>query len=147
MISDRLCVLQRYNWKPTNRKTGTHQTKILKILTTDKETQHSEELRIIYNDLTTLSNNLENLSTSTILTGGDFNGKVGKADDFATCKGKWIRGQRNDNEKKLVEWCENNTFLWNTAFQHKLSHIATGQSHITKYDRCTIILGHRTQQL
>ena len=65
--------------------------------TTERGTQHTEEHRDLfneeehpdlYNDLTTLNNNLKNLSTSMILIAGDFNGKVGKADDFETCIGK-----------------------------------------------------------
>ena len=53
--------------------------------TTERASQHLEELRDLYNDLTTLSNDLKNLSTSMILIAGDFNRKVGKADEFETC--------------------------------------------------------------
>ena len=49
--------------------------------TTERATKLSEELRDLYNDLTTLNNDLKNLSTSVILIAGDFNGKVGKADE------------------------------------------------------------------
>ena len=49
--------------------------------TTERATQYPAELRNLYNDLTTLS-------TSMILTAGDFNGKVGRADEFETCIGK-----------------------------------------------------------
>ena len=92
--------------------------------------QHLEELRDLYNDLTTLNNNLRNMSTSMILIAGD-NGKVGKADDLETCIGRWTRGQRNDNGQKLVEWCENNNkCLCNTAFQHKQSHIVTWSNSV-----------------
>ena len=53
--------------------------------TTERATQHPEELRDLYNYLTTLNDNLKNLSTSMILTAGDLNGKVRKADEFETC--------------------------------------------------------------
>ena len=49
-----------------------------------------------------------------ILTGGGFNGKVGKADEFETCIEKWTRDHRNDNGQKLVEWCENNNKFFKT---------------------------------
>ena len=75
---------------------------IFYILTREKATQHPEELRDLYSDLTSLSNSLKNLSTSTILTVGEFNGKVGKADDFETRIGKLSLGQRNDNRKKFT---------------------------------------------
>ena len=70
--------------------------------TAERATQHPEESRNLYNDLTTPNNNLKNLSTSTILIAEYFIGKAGKADDFETCIGKWILGQRNDNGQKLV---------------------------------------------
>ena len=92
--------------------------------TTERATQYPAELRNLYNDLTTLS-------TSMILTAGDFNGKVGRADEFETCIGKWTRGHRNDNGQKIVEWCKNNNkYLCNTAFQHKQSHIATWSNYV-----------------
>ena len=66
-----------------------------------------------------------------ILIAGDFNEKVGKAEEFGTCIGKWTRGHRNDNGQKLFEWCENNNkFLCNTAFQHKQSDIATWSNSV-----------------
>lgn len=46
-------------------------------------TQKNSE--IFKNDLATLNNNFKNLSISTILIAGDFNGKVAKVDDFETC--------------------------------------------------------------
>ena len=70
--------------------------------TAERATQHPEESRNLYNDLTTPNNNLKNLSTSTILIAEYFIGKAGKADDFETCIGKWTLGQRNDNGQKLV---------------------------------------------
>ena len=86
----------------------------------------TDELRDLWNDLTTLNNGLKNLSASVILIAGDINGKVGKADEFEICIGKWTRGYRNDNGQKFVAWCENNNkFLCNTTFQHEQSHIAT----------------------
>ena len=47
--------------------------------TTERATQHPEKLCDLYNDLTTLNNNLKNLSIGIILIEGDFNGKDGKA--------------------------------------------------------------------
>ena len=92
--------------------------------TTERATQHPEELHALYNALTTFNNNLKNLSTSMFPIAGDFNGKVGKADDFETCIGKWTRGRRNDNGQKLVEWCDkNNKLLSNITFKHKQSHV------------------------
>ena len=71
-------------------------------LTAERATQYPEEFRDLYNHLTTPNNNLKNMSTSTILVAEYFTGKAGKADDFETCIGKWILGQRNDNGQKLV---------------------------------------------
>ena len=53
--------------------------------TTETATQHPEELRDLSNDLTTLNNDLKDLSSSMILIAGDVNGKVGKEDEFETC--------------------------------------------------------------
>ena len=98
---------------------------------TTRATQHPEELRDPCNDLKTINSDLKNLSTSMILTAGDFNGKVGKADEFETYTGKWTGGHRNDNGQKLVEWCKNNNiFLCNTAFRHKQSHITTRSNSV-----------------
>ena len=68
----------------------------------ERATQHPEKFRDLYNDLTTLNNNLKNLSTSAILIAEYFIGKAGKADDFESCIGKWTLGQRNANGQKLV---------------------------------------------
>ena len=53
----------------------------------ERATQHPEKFRDLYNDLTTLNNNLKNLSTSAILIAEYFIGKAGKADDFESCIG------------------------------------------------------------
>ena len=57
-------------------------------LTAERATQRSEELQDLHNDLTTLNNNLKNLSTSMILIVGNLNEKVGKENDFEICIGK-----------------------------------------------------------
>ena len=57
-------------------------------LTAERATQRSEELQDLHNDLTTLNNNLKNLSTSMILIAGNLNEKVGKENDFEICIGK-----------------------------------------------------------
>ena len=57
-------------------------------LTAERATQRSEELQDLHNDLTTLNNNLKNLSTSMILIVGNLNEKVGKENDFEICTGK-----------------------------------------------------------
>ena len=123
-ISDRLCLLQLKTDKLKNKNSPDKNltdhiitTIIVYGPTTEKGTQHPEQLHNLYNDLTTLNNNLKNLLTSMFLVAGDLVGKVGKADDFETCIGKWTRGQINDNEQELVEWSEkNNNFFSNTAF-------------------------------
>ena len=91
-ISDRLCVLQLKTDKSKNRNSPDknlidHIITIINVYgrITERATQHLEELRDLHNDLTTLSNDLKNLSTSMILIAGDFNRKVGKADEFETC--------------------------------------------------------------
>ena len=57
-------------------------------LTAERATQRSEELQDLHNHLTTLNNNLKNLSTSMILIAGNLNEKVGKENDFEICIGK-----------------------------------------------------------
>ena len=135
-ISDRFCVLQLKTNKLKN-KNSPHKNLIDHIITIINvygpipETQHPEGLCDLYNDLTTLNNDLKNLPTSMILIAGNFNREVGKADEFETCIGKWICSHRNDNGQKLVEWCKNkNKFLCNNAFQHKQIHKATWSNSV-----------------
>ena len=94
-ISDRIFVLQLKTNKSKNRNSPDknlrdHIITIINVYgpTTERATQHQEELCDLYNDLTTLNNNFNNLSTSMILIAVDINGKVGKADEFETCIGK-----------------------------------------------------------
>ena len=80
---------------------------------------------------------LKKLTSSVLIVGGDFNGKVGKRiDDQELCIGRWSRGTRNDNGQKLIDFCTNNNLcISNTVFQHPAKHTSTWSREVK--DRTT----------
>ena len=66
---------------------------------------------------------------------GDFNAKTGSLhQDFPESIGRYGKGHGNSNGKRLAELCiQNDLFLANTMFQHKLVHRTTWSAPMRNY--------------
>ena len=99
--------------------------------TSERTNKFPNEIKEFYAQLSKITSDLKKLSTSIVFIAGDFNSIVGKSTNVENCLGKYTTGVRNDNGKRLINFCEdNNKFTCNSAFKKQPKHITTWSKHI-----------------